>query len=111
MRLLRAALFMAFCSSLAFAAEIRGTVTDNASATQPEVTLTLRREDGKVERVMKTHEDGRYEFSDLSAGRYELRVFCTFFKPVKKRFLLEANSQATMDFKLELADQHCRGID
>jgi hypothetical protein len=111
LRLLRAALFVALCSFLAFGAEIRGTVTDDAGATQPEVTLSLRREEGKAERLMKTHTDGRYEFSDLSPGHYELRLSCKCFKTVKKRFFLEENSQATMDFKLDLAEQRCRGID
>lgn len=95
----------------AYAAEISGTIRDNVGATQPKAIVILHRQDQKLDRKSKTAADGRYTFSDLQAGEYELSVASTCFKTIQKRVVLKPAASIMLDFGLVLRNRRCAGID
>jgi len=61
-------------------ATLSGTVTDSSGATIPGAKLTLTSEDTGTAATLTTSPDGRYTFSNLTVGTYDLQVIAAGFR-------------------------------
>ncbi len=72
-------------------AEISGTVTDESGAALAEVVITLSGEDGESSRRI-TGRNGRYGFTDLPPGDYDLLFTHAGFAPVSRSLTARAGA-------------------
>jgi hypothetical protein len=91
------------CFGQAFTASLTGVVTDPAAAVIPGVEVKLRNTATNEERSTGTGVEGRYTFSQLLPGTYELQVAATGFKTfVQTNIILRANQSAAFDMTLQV---------
>lgn len=100
-------LALLFASSL-FAqfetATLTGVVTDPAAALVPRVMVRLTNQATNVESVAVTDDDGRYTFTALRPGTYQLTASATGFKQYSSTdLILQVNQSARVDIQLTVA--------
>jgi Carboxypeptidase regulatory-like domain/TonB-dependent Receptor Plug Domain/TonB dependent receptor len=84
---------------------ILGTVKDAAGAVVPRVKVVLTNKGTGVAHTAETGEDGRYIFTPLKIGTYQVEVEAAGFKKaVRSRIELNIQEQAVVDFGLEAGD-------
>jgi hypothetical protein len=82
---------------------VSGLVTDAQGAVVPGATVVLKNKAKGQERTATTNDEGRYVFSNLEAGVYELDVSATGFKKAALTDLkADVTKPVTQDFKLEV---------
>lgn len=64
-------------------AQISGVIDDASGTALPGAKLTLTNQDTGVSRVLKSGDDGRYDFVDLPNGRYKLQIEHSGFATVQ----------------------------
>ncbi len=83
---------------------ISGVILDEKQGTVPEATVTIRSLDTNATRSSTTQEDGRFNFTGLPVGRYELTVEHTgFAKHVRGPITLVLNQVAVVEVELKAA--------
>ena len=89
--------FVLLWTSIVFAQirTISGTISSENNAVES-VTVTLN----NGEKVTKTDAKGNYQFTNLSAGEYEIVVSGVAYQTAKKRIVLGENSNYTLNFDL-----------
>lgn len=93
------------CFGQAFTANLTGVLTDPNGARVPAAPLHLRNTATGEARQSASTIDGRYTFSQLLPGEYELRVVVAGFRPfVQHGILLRANQSAELDVALQLGE-------
>lgn len=93
------------CHGQAFTASLTGLVSDPAGAVVPDVTVKLRNAATAEERQTRTGEEGRYTFSQLLPGVYELTAEAAGFKTfVQRNINLQASRSAALDITLQLGE-------
>ena len=81
---------------------ISGLVSDPQGAVVPNATVVLKDKAKGQERTATTNDEGRYVFSNLEAGVYELTVSVTGFKKAALTELkADVTKPVTQDFRLE----------
>src|SRR5262245_20515253 len=91
--------------SLAFAATIRGTVTDPSRAVVAGAKVTVKSEGTGVARSAATNSAGIFSVTDLAVGRYEVQVAFPGFRPVAIRGIaLDVADARALDVALEIGD-------
>ncbi|MBI3678796.1 MAG: TonB-dependent receptor [Acidobacteria bacterium] len=92
-------------SGQVFTANLTGLVTDPAGAAIPGVAIKLANAATNEERQTATGEEGRYTFSQLLPGAYELRAEATGFKIyVQRGITLLANQSGAVNFAMQLGE-------
>jgi len=87
----------------AFSASLSGTVYDSSGAAVPNAKLTLSSPTQGVERAFTTGQDGRYTFTLVPPGTYDLAVRGPGFKTYSQEGIgLEVGQSATQDVTLQL---------
>ena len=82
-------------------ASLNGVVRDTTGAVVPKATVTLRNGDTGVEHSTASNEVGNYVISDITPGRYTLKVSAPSFSTKQvSEFLLAVNQTATIDVSL-----------
>lgn len=98
-------LFLLLASMLALAAQaatIRGTASDSLGAVIPKAQVELVR-DQKVIASTTADSEGKYEFHDVAAGRYQLRASApTFDSTTSKPFYVGEGANANVDLLLSI---------
>jgi hypothetical protein len=93
------------CFGQAFTASLTGVVEDPNQAVVPGATVHLRNQNTNETRQTSTNEVGRYVFSQLLPGPYELRVEAPGFKSFTQTdIVLRANQQAEVNPRLQLGE-------
>ncbi|HEY3938064.1 MAG TPA: carboxypeptidase regulatory-like domain-containing protein [Bryobacteraceae bacterium] len=86
-----------------FTATVTGLVTDPSGAAVPNATLSIINNGTHEKRTTSTGADGRYVFSQLLPGTYELSAGATGFKEYIQQGLgLHANDSDEVNVKLEI---------
>jgi Carboxypeptidase regulatory-like domain/TonB dependent receptor/TonB-dependent Receptor Plug Domain len=97
------------CSAQVFTANVSGLVTDPSGAAVPSALVRLRNTDTNDARTTTSGSDGRYTFSQLSPGTYEISVeakgFRSFLEP---QLTLNASQAAEFNIPLTLGDSSQR---
>src|SRR5579871_123891 len=97
-----------FCVSTAFAqvsAILSGTVTDQSGAVISAAEVTVKNVDTGASRGSMTDTGGRYQFTSLPVGQYELRATkARFQEEVRTGIRLVVNQNATVDMELHVGD-------
>lgn len=100
--LLFQALSLQTLAQTATTASISGLVSDPQGAVVPNATVVIKDKTKGQERTATTNDEGRYFFSNLEAGVYELTVSVTGFKKATVTELkADVTKPVTQDFKLE----------
>ncbi len=102
-----------FALSLTFAAplsaddldhiSVEGTITDAARQRIALAQITIKATATGQERTTVSDQEGRYRFTALVPGAYELRVEVTGFRKAQYNFTAPAGTKVRHDFKLEVA--------
>ena len=102
-----------FALSLTFAAtlsaddldhiSVEGTITDAAQQRIALAQITIKATATAQERTGITDAEGRYRFTALLPGAYELRVVVNGFRQAQYNFAAPAGTKVRHDFKLEVA--------
>ena len=89
------------CTAVAqTAGSIRGTVSFGAgSAVAHDATVHL----SPLDRTVRTDESGKYEFTNVPPGRYEVVAHLHYFNDERRRVEVSAGQIATADFRLRVA--------
>jgi iron complex outermembrane receptor protein/vitamin B12 transporter len=99
-------LLLMTCSALAFAAEpgnVRGVITDPLGAVVAGAQVQLLRQ-GKPVASAATDPEGRYQFSLLPSGRYQVNAEAPGFAPQRSEVIYLSNGgNAALDLALKLA--------
>ena len=102
-------LLVACCLCLSFTVlaqttgSISGQVKDEKGAVMPNATVTLRNVATNLSRTAQTDDDGRYRFSNVEVGEYELTVEATgFAKLIQSGVRLLLNQDAVVDVAMSL---------
>lgn len=85
---------------------VSGMVTDRIdNDTVPFVTVMILK--GNREPIAQTTTDfnGRYQFSNIPAGKYKLSTSYFAFKPFKKKLIVLPDSHLIIDIQLEITDE------
>jgi hypothetical protein len=91
------------CSAQVFTATLTGAVTDPSGATIPQAEVNLTNTANSEKRRTTTSADGRYTFSQLLPGTYELIADTAGFKKyVQQGILLRANDTAELNVSLQV---------
>src|SRR5947208_2414291 len=91
--------------SQTFTANLTGVISDPAGSAIPRAIANLRNTATGEPRRTVSGEDGRYTFSQLQPGSYELTVETTGFKKfVAPSISLQASQSAEVNVSLELGD-------
>lgn len=105
---LRAVLFASMAASLAaqtFTASLTGLVSDPTGAAIPSVSVKLRNTATNEERQTSTAAEGRYVFSQLLPGAWELTAESPGFRLfVQRGIVLRAAQSGALDFTMQLGD-------
>ena len=97
------ALFVALCSSVLFAQEFTGHVTDTSGAAVAGATITVHNQLTNIDITTKTTGAGDYTVPYLKAGLYSVSAEMQGFKKqVRTDITLEADSTVAVTFKLEV---------
>jgi hypothetical protein len=84
-------------------ADLSGTITDPSGAVVPGAAVTLRNTATNIARTVQTDGEGRYRFSTISPGVYELNVEATGFKKLTTTDVeLTVGQAAELDLSLEV---------
>ncbi|MEO7142027.1 MAG: carboxypeptidase regulatory-like domain-containing protein, partial [Bryobacteraceae bacterium] len=91
------------CFGQAFTANLTGTVSDPKGGAMPQVTIKIRNVANNDTRQTATNSDGRYTFSQIAPGGYELTAEAAGFKTyVQRGITLVANQSGEADFAMQL---------
>jgi hypothetical protein len=91
------------CAAQVFTATLTGVVTDPSGGTIPQADLGLANTGTNEKRRIKTSADGRYTFSQLLPGTYELSAEAAGFKKlIHQGIILRANDTAEVNLTLEV---------
>ncbi len=82
------------------AATILGTVSDQNGAVIPATNISLTNEKTNKVRTITTNEEGIYEFKNVSAGTYNLKIEAAYFTP---HLLTEINVGETGEIKQDVS--------
>ena len=101
-------LCLLFGSSLLVAAQsaaaLSGSVVDERQAVVANATVKARNVDTNLTRTVTSNSEGRYRFSNLPVGNYELTVEATgFAKHVRSGLTLVLNQEAVVDVPMRLS--------
>ncbi|MBI1791544.1 MAG: carboxypeptidase regulatory-like domain-containing protein [Acidobacteria bacterium] len=100
-----AALGAVSCFGQAFTANLTGLVTDPNNAAVPGVTIKLKNVATNETRQAKSGTEGRYTFSQLLPGGYELTAEMAGFRTVQQRGItLVANQSGELNIALQLGE-------
>jgi hypothetical protein len=84
---------------------ILGTVKDSTGAVVPRARVVLTNKGTGIAQTAETGEDGRYIFTPLKIGAYQVEVEAPGFKKaLRSRIELNIQEQAVVDFGLEAGD-------
>ncbi|MGH9662906.1 MAG: carboxypeptidase regulatory-like domain-containing protein, partial [Bryobacteraceae bacterium] len=93
------------CFGQAFTANLTGVVTDPRSAAMPQVTVKIRNVDNNDTRQTISNADGRFTFSQIPPGNYELTAEAAGFKSyVRRGITLLANQSGEADISMQLGE-------
>jgi hypothetical protein len=93
------------CFGQAFSANLTGLVTDPAGASVPGITIKVLNTATREERQTKAGSEGRYSFSQLVPGTYELTAGAPGFQTfVERNITLVANQSAALNITLQLGE-------
>ena len=81
---------------------LSGTIVDQTNKVMPEVALTLTNTSTSVKYEARSDPSGRFQFTGLPSGRYELRAAKPGFKLHVEKLSIDAD--VTRDLNLELGD-------
>ena len=84
-------------------ASITGTITDESGGVLPGVTVTAANSDAGDARTAVSKGQGRYEISNLPAGRYDVRAVLPGFSSDLAAVTVAAGGSATVDMSLTIA--------
>ena len=91
------------CAGQVFTATLTGVVTDPSGGTVPQAEVNLTNTGTSEKRRVTTAADGRYTFSQVLPGTYELTADTTGFKKyVQQGILLRANDTAELNVTLQV---------
>jgi outer membrane receptor protein involved in Fe transport len=100
-----ALLFLSLCHAQVFTSGLSGIVTDPNGATVPNAMVVIKDPARGDARETKSGANGRYAFSQLAPGTYQLTVEATGFrKAVGSSINLEASQVGDYDVKLSVGD-------
>lgn len=102
-------LCVSLCTAQVFTANVSGIVTDPSGAAVPGVTIKLRNTSTNDARATTTGDDGRYSFSQLAPGGYEISAESKGFKSfLQPQLTLNASQSAEFNIPLTLGDSSQR---
>src|SRR4029077_6686095 len=79
-------------------ASLNGVVRDTTGAVIAKASVVLSNVDTSIERAITTNDPGNYVFTDVTPGRYTLRVSAPSFSTKQvSAFVLAVNQTATID--------------
>src|SRR5689334_7580156 len=84
-------------------ASVSGRVVDEQNQVVPGATVTLRQVETNVTRSEATDRDGRFRFTYVKVGRYELEVQLAGFADVRRSLTLSAGAAFELPLKLSVA--------
>jgi outer membrane receptor protein involved in Fe transport len=84
-------------------ASVSGRVVDAQNAVVPGATVTLRQQDTNVPRTTQTNRDGRFRFTYLQIGNYELVAQLSGFADARRSLTLTAGAAFELTMTLSLA--------
>ena len=91
-------------SAQIFTAGVSGVTTDPGGAAIPNANVTARNTGNSESRQTKTSDDGRYTFSQLSPGNYEITVESTGFRRAVASLVLQASQTAELNISMTVGD-------
>lgn len=98
-------LFAVSAWSQSFTAAVRGVVTDPSGAAVANAKVVITEADRNVPRTATTDDQGRYQMSNLSPGKYTLAVEANGFKKhIQTAFPLLVQQQASIDIEMQLGE-------
>jgi hypothetical protein len=84
------------------AAALSGSVTDERQAVVPNATVKARNVDTNATRTATSNSEGRFRFSNLAVGNYELTIEASgFAKYVRSGLTLQLNQEAVVDVSMK----------
>ena len=84
-------------------ARVNGAVKDATQAVAPGATLTITNVETGINRTASSDAQGRYVFSDIAPGKYDLSCALPGFKTVVRRGLtLTIGAEVEIDLNLEV---------
>jgi len=84
-------------------ASIRGTITDQSGAVMPGVTVTATNDGTGIVKTTTSSKDGAYDFLQLAAGDYSVKVEKSGFKTyAASRIHLEVNQVYALNVRMDL---------
>src|ERR1700726_4994272 len=93
------------CFGQAFSANLTGLVTDPAGSAVPGIIVKVTNTATREERQTKAGAEGRYTFSQLVPGTYELTAGAPGFQTfVERNITLVANQSAALNITLHLGE-------
>jgi hypothetical protein len=93
------------CFGQAFTANLTGVVTDPKGAAIPNVSVKVVNVGNNETREVKTSGDGRYMFSQIAPGTYNLTAEQTGFKTfIRRGIALVANQSGEVDIAMQLGE-------
>jgi hypothetical protein len=100
-----AAALASSCFGQAFTANLTGVVTDPKGASIPNVSVKIVNAANNETREVKTNGEGRYMFSQIAPGAYDLTAGQTGFRSfVRRGITLVANQSGEADISLQLGE-------
>src|SRR5437879_6968157 len=85
---------------------ISGIVMDPSGSVIPDIAIICRNVDTGVQQNATTNMDGRYAFTALPVGHYEIETFRPGFKPYKRTGLtIDVGTKLQIDITLEMGEQ------
>lgn len=81
---------------------VTGLVADRYGAVIPNAQVVLRNSATQSEATTQTNPEGRYEFNNVAAGNYELRVISNSFASLTRSLSVGAGTRLTEDVTLEI---------
>src|SRR5882672_6200243 len=96
---------LAPCLGQTYTANLTGVVADPAGAAVPGVSLKLENAATHEKRETKTGEEGRFTFSQLLPGVYQLQAEATGFKAfVQSNINLISGQSAALNFSMQIGE-------
>ncbi len=87
-----------------FTAGVSGVISDPAGAAIPSANVTVRNTGNSEARVMKSSEEGRYNFTQLQPGSYELTAEAPGFRKSVARLDLQASQNAELNIPMTVGE-------
>jgi iron complex outermembrane receptor protein len=78
---------------------LSGTISDSTGAALPHVTVTIR---GPVARVVRTGQDGIFDFPNVPAGGYEIDVTASGFRMQRRSIRMSSGERLSVSITLAL---------